>query len=144
MFRLAAVITIFLLSTPAFAWEARVSAVCELAHEGEAADVLVTYDPRNGQYAIAVTLDAPWPDAPSFGMRFDGPRVNTITTDRHVLSDGARTLTVTDHGFGNVLNGLEFNFVASAISGDQSVAISLTGAAPEVQKFRACVDGVGV
>ena len=120
------------------------SAVCELAHTGEAADVLVTYDPRSGQYAIAITLDAPWPDAPSFAMRFDGPRANTITTDRHVLSDGGRTLTVTDQGFGKVLNGLEFNFVASAFSGDQSVAVSLTGAAPEVQKFRACVDGVGV
>jgi hypothetical protein len=38
-----------------------------------------------------------------------GPRGNMISTSRHALSDDGRTLSVSDRGFGNVLNGLEFN-----------------------------------
>lgn len=44
---------------------------------------------------------------------------------------------MTDRGFGNVLDGLEFNETATALLGDQAVVLSLEGAAPAVQSFRA-------
>jgi hypothetical protein len=77
-------------------------------------------------------------------MRFDGPRGNTITTDQHVISGGGATVTVTDRGFGNVLNGLEYNRIATALLGDRAVAVSLDGAAPAVREFRACAKGPNV
>jgi hypothetical protein len=46
---------------------------------------------------------------------------------------------VSDRGFGNVLDGLEFNQVALAATGDRVVSIDLDGAAPEVAAFRACI-----
>ena len=71
-------------------------------------------------------------------MRFDGPRGLTITTNRQTLTENGRTLTVTDRGFGNVLNGLEFNTTATALSDDVEVPFPLDGAASAVQAFRAC------
>jgi hypothetical protein len=103
--------------------------------------VAVTFDPRLAQpYAIRITReDAPWPDAPAFAMRFEGARGMVIGTDRQVLSDGGRTLTVTDTGFGNVLDGLEFNRLATALAGEAAVPFPLDGAAPEVRAFRDCL-----
>lgn len=72
-------------------------------------------------------------------MRFDGARPNTIATNRHQLGQNGAALTVIDRGFGNVLDGLEFNDTATAFTETQSVAIPLAGAAPEVRKFRTCV-----
>ena len=141
---LRALAALVLMAAPAQAWEAGSGEVCELSHDGETASVRVTYDPAIRQYAIAISLDRPWSPAPLFAMRFDGPRSLTITTDRHVLSDGGTTLTVTDRGFGNVLNGLEFNLTATALLGTRAVAVSLEGAAPAVQAFRACADAVSV
>jgi hypothetical protein len=69
-------------------------------------------------------------------MEFFGPRPLAIGTDRH-SADGA-TLTVRDSGFGNVLDGLEFNTNAVATSGARRVQIALDAAAPAVQAFRAC------
>jgi hypothetical protein len=83
----------------------------------------------------------PWPGSPAFGIRFEGARTLAIGTDRHRLSDDGRTLTVTDTGFGNVLDGLEFNATATATAGGVSVALDLTGAADPVRAFRACADG---
>jgi hypothetical protein len=126
--------------SPAAAWEFTPLPVCTLSHQTDQARVIVTYDPRLPEaYAIAVTGPAAWPDAPVFSMRFDGPRGLTISTDRQQLSDGGRTLSVTDTGFGNVLNGLEFNNTATALAGDISVPFPLAGAAPEVRAFRACI-----
>lgn len=134
----------FLLLTmsPALAWEARLGALCELEHDGENASVKVTFDPGIPEYSIAITPKRPWPLGPVFSMRFDGPRGNTIATDRHVISNGGATLTVTDRGFGNVLDGLEFNHTATALLGGQSVAVPLDGAAPAVREFRACAAGL--
>ena len=78
---------------------------------------------------------------PIFAIRFDGPRGLTISTDRHVILDDGATLTVTDRGFGNVLNGLEFNDTATALLGDRAVAFALDGAGPAVRAFRACTAG---
>ena len=100
----------------------------------------LTYDPDGPLYAITVTLPEPWPEAPSFAMRFDGPQGRTIATDRHQLSNNGRSLTVTDRGFGNVLDGLQFNVSTTAVSGDTGVTIPLDGAAEEVEKFRTCED----
>ncbi|MBO6718757.1 MAG: hypothetical protein JJ913_12435 [Rhizobiaceae bacterium] len=123
----------------AVGWEFTPRPVCTLSHGTESADLVVTFDPRLAEpYAIAVTAPEPWPDAPIFSMRFDGPRGQTIVTNRQTLSNSGRTLTVTDTGFGNVLNGLEFNGTATALAGDAAVPFPLDGAAPEVQAFRAC------
>ncbi len=130
-----------LLASPAAAWEFSPSPICTLSHSTEIADLRVTYDARLPEYGMTLTRrDTPWSPGPVFAIRFDGPRGLTISTDRHGLNDGGQSLTVADSGFGNVLNGLEFNDTATALLADQSVTIPLTGAAPEVQKFRACTE----
>jgi hypothetical protein len=100
--------------------------------------VVVTYDPRASEYAIALRRAAPWPNAPVFEIRFEGERGFTISTTRHQLSEGGTVLTVTDRGFGNVLDGLQYNRTATAIAGSASLAVTLEGAAPEVEAFRDC------
>jgi hypothetical protein len=136
-------LTLTLLATPAAAWEFSPTPVCTLSHETPEASVTVTHDPRQPEpYAIAVTTQGGWPEAPVFSIRFDGPRGNTISTPRHRLSADGTTLTVTDRGFGNVLDGLEFNDSATATAGGASVTLPLDGAAPAVQAFRACADAV--
>jgi hypothetical protein len=138
MIRFAAALSLF--ASPAGAWEFSSDPICTLRHEEGEAQVTVTHDPRRADpYAIAVTTTSPWPDDRIFSMRFDGEQGLTITTDRQNLSEDRKTLTVTDKGFGNVLNGLEFNTTATAIVGDTAIAFALDGAAPEVQSFRACV-----
>jgi hypothetical protein len=54
------------------------------------------------------------------------------------LSDDGRTLTVTDGGFGNVLDGLALNGTATALAGDTVIPFDLAGARPAVEAFRAC------
>ncbi len=139
-------IALMFLASPASAWVASVDGpVCRLSHEMDAGSVEVTHDPRRAlPYAIEVTSEEPWVAAPVFAMRFDGPGQLTITTDRHTLSDDAASLTVMDRGFGNVLRGLESNFVAMAVLGNFAITIPLDGAPPEVAKFRACALGAGV
>lgn len=135
----AAAIAVAFSAAPARAWQAGFDGpICTLTHSGEAAEVVLTYDPRLPLYSITVTRDRPWPAGPLFGIRFDGPRGNLITTDRHERSGDGLTLSVTDRGFGNVLNGLEFNTTAFVLIGDAAVSVSLDGAAPEVQAFRDC------
>lgn len=127
---------------PALGWEFTPSPVCTLSFETAEAGVSVTHDPRLSlPYSISITLPDAWPAGADFAIRFDGPQALTIATNRHVASDGGRTLTVSDVGFGNVLNGLEFNATATALSGDRAVTLPLAGAAPEVEKFRACAEG---
>lgn len=126
-------------ATPAFGWEFSPTPVCTLSHETGAGRMSVTYDRSQSEpYAIAVTLPAPWPGAAEFAVRYDGPRGLTIRTTRQSLSDGGRTLTVTDTGFGNVLDGLEFNVTATALFGDAAIGFPLDGAAEKVRAFRDC------
>jgi len=125
---------------PAGAWEFTPTPVCTLEHATDAASVRITYDPSQPEpYAIAITRSTPWPDAPGFGIRFDGMRGMTIATDRHILSDGGTTLTVNDRGFGNVLDGIEFNRTATALAGDAAATFPLAGASDPVRAFRACI-----
>lgn len=131
------IITLFIAASPAAAWNFSPSPICTVTHETPEVALQLTYDPRVPEYSISLTRVAPWIEAPVFAMRFDGPRGLTITTGRHILTEN--TLTVSDSGFGNVLNGLEFNTTATAFTDTQSVAIPLSGAAPTIQAFRACI-----
>ncbi|MEM7751963.1 MAG: hypothetical protein AAF230_01030 [Pseudomonadota bacterium] len=137
-------VALLLLASPAAAWEARsVGPVCLLTHATDEAEIVVSHDPRKAlPYAIDLTLNEAWQAGPVFAMRFDGLGPRTITTDRHQLTDN--TLTVTDRGFGNVLDGIAQNFVALATTGETALVIPLEGAAPEVEKFKSCAAFTGV
>ena len=129
-------IALALLTTPAHAWEFTPTPICTLTHSEASADVKLTYDHATGLYAIGVTTPDGWPAAPAFSIRFDGPQPNIISTTRH-QTDGA-TLTVSDQGFGNVLDGLQFNTTATAFTDTSAASVSLDGAADPVQQFRDC------
>jgi hypothetical protein len=128
-----------LMASPSWAWEFSAQPICTLSQEAEDGGVVVTYDPQIPVYAITVRRTTPWPSAPVFAMRFEGVRGNTISTSRHRLSEGGLALTVTDSGFGNVLDGLQYNDTATALAGSSSLRVSLDDAAPAVAAFRACV-----
>lgn len=128
-----------LLALPAQAWEFSPLPVCMLSHREPAASVRVTHDPRLAEpFAIAITRPAGWSGGSPFSIEFEGGRGLTISTDRQRLSDDRQTLTVTDQGFGNLLDGLEFNRTATAVLGEATVSVPLAGAAPAVRAFRAC------
>lgn len=133
-------IILLLTAGPAQAWKfSSEGTVCLLTHDGPDAAVRVSYVPDLARYGITITRQSgAWTDAPLFALRFSGMRDLTISTDRHSYSEAGRALTVTDRGFGNVLNGLEFNDTATAILGADEVSVSLAGAAPEVRRFRDC------
>ncbi|NKX43243.1 excinuclease ABC subunit B [Roseicyclus persicicus] len=140
MRRLALLAALVAAAGPAAAWQAGVEgALCTLTHSDPAAgEVRLTYDPSLPVYSITVTRPEPWPAVPRFEIAFLGGAELTIGTDRHSLSDDGLSLTVTDRGFGNVLNGLSGNLVAAMLAGDVAVPFSLAGAAPEVAAFEAC------
>lgn len=128
-----------LLATPVSAWEHSFeNGICRLDHTEPGAEVLVSYTPAQGLYAITVTQPAAWMPSLLFSIDFNGSRSLSISTDRQIYEGSA--LTVTDRGFGNVLDGLEFNDTATVRLGDQILTVSLEGAAPEVRKFRDCTD----
>lgn len=128
-----------LIASSAAAWEYSPTQICTLSHEGDSGSVVVTYDPMLGDYAISLTrANGLWPDAPVFGILFAGPRQIQIGTDRHRVSDDQRTITATDKGFGNVLDGLEYNNFAIAQAGDVLFRFDLTDAAEPVRAFRNC------
>lgn len=135
MFKSIAV-SLLLLPTHAFAWTFSPTPICTLSFAGEDMDVTVTYDASLPEYALLLTRADGWPDAPVFSLRFEGPRGLTISTGRHSV-DG-ETLAARDTGFGNVLNGLEFNTRAVAILGDLEVPVALDGINPAMTQFRAC------
>ncbi|WP_137110341.1 excinuclease ABC subunit B [Rhodobacter sp. SY28-1] len=134
-----ALLALALLATPAQAWDFTPTPICTILKDTPTLQIRVTYDPAQAQpYAITLTRPDPWPATDSFGLRFEGPMAMTIGTDRHQLSNDGRTLTVTDTGFGNVLDGLALNRIAAALAGDLLIPIDLTGARPAVEAFRAC------
>jgi len=135
----ALLIPALLLTSPATAWEASTTPICTLTHETAEAHIHLTYAPSKPLYTLAITQkSAPWQPTPWFAMRFIGPNEIVISTPQHALSDNNLTLNVADSGFGNVLDGLQYNATALAFTEAQTVTIPLDGAAPEVQKFRAC------
>lgn len=133
-----------LLASPGAAWEFTPGLPCLLTHETAAVQIELTYDPTQPIYTLSLTRKQPWPDAPVFSMRFDGPNPISIATDRQTFNADRRTLTVTDSGFGNVLNGLQFNEASTATLGDIAIKIPLSGAARPVAAFRQCRPSAGV
>jgi hypothetical protein len=132
-------IALLFLASPVQAWDFSPTPICTIINNTPDLSIRVTYDPTQPQpYAISLTRPEPWPATDTFGLRFDGPAAMSIGTDRHQLSPDGRTLTVTDTGFGNVLDGLAFNGTATALAGAASVPFNLTGARPAVEAFRAC------
>ena len=130
---------LLLLTTPAHAWEFSPSPICTLTDTQEAGTLTVTYDASLPEYAIAVTLaEGTWPDAFSFGMAFAGGDELSIGTNRHIISGDGHTLTVKDRGFGNVLNGLEFNTRAYAMADNFTVGFDLKGIKEAITAFRDC------
>ncbi|MCU0829209.1 MAG: excinuclease ABC subunit B [Tabrizicola sp.] len=128
-----------LLASPAQAWDFTDTPVCTILNDTPILQIRVTYDPSQPEpYAITLTRPDPWPQTDTFGLSFTGPAAMTIGTGRHQLSNGDRTLTVTDTGFGNVLDGLAYNGTAAALAGDLAVPFDLTGARPAVEAFKAC------
>ncbi len=128
-----------ILASPAYAWEFSASPICTLTDSSDAGEMTVTYDPAITEYTITVTLpDGTWPDAQTFGMAFANGRPISIQTDLFTRSADGRSLTVKDRGFGNVLNGLEFNSRAYAILGDLTVGFTLDGIDPAISAFRDC------
>jgi hypothetical protein len=134
-----AMIALLLLATPAQAWDFTPTPVCTIFNTAPGLSVRVTFDPSQPEpYAITLTRPDPWPQTATFGLSFSGPAALTIGTSRHQLSPDGRSLTVTDTGFGNVLDGLAYNGTATALAGDTLVPFDLTGARPAVEAFRAC------
>lgn len=125
-------------ASPVWAWEFTPNPICTLSREADGSSIVVTYDPRTSEYAIALTRASPWPRDPAFAIRFEGLRGLTISTSRHRLSEDGTVLNVTDRGFGNVLDGLQYNVTATALTGSVALSVSLDGAAPKVEEFRAC------
>ncbi|MEP2531325.1 hypothetical protein [Shimia sp.] len=134
-----ALLLALMLATPAQAWQATVGAICTLSHDTEAANIFLTYDPAKPLYSLTITLaQDSWAPSLWFAMRFDGPTPIEIATSRHTLSGDATALSTADTGFGNVLDGLEFNDTAVALTQNRILQFPLDGAAPEVRTFRAC------
>ncbi|MEX0286609.1 MAG: excinuclease ABC subunit B [Paracoccaceae bacterium] len=126
------------LSTPAFGWEASSDGrICRLDHSTPEVEVALTYDPAVPIYAITLTRPGQvWPNGDVFVIAYAGAAPLTISTNRH-MTDGSSP-TVSDSGFGNVLNGLAFNTTATALLGSVAIPIDLSGARPEVEAFVDC------
>ena len=128
-----------LFANRATAWEFAESNICTLTHDTQETSIALTFDPSIGVYDIAITLmGQTWGDAPAFRIVFDGPNPLAIGTDRQVISDNQTRLSVSNSGFGNVLDGIQFNETMTASLGDQSVTISLDGASDPMAAFRLC------
>ncbi|WP_050929573.1 hypothetical protein [Aestuariivita boseongensis] len=132
------ILAFLLFTSPAAAWEFTPGLPCLLTHEAPEVQVQLTHDPTQPLFTITLTRDTPWPQADVFSIRFEGPAGLTISTNRHQLGNGGHSLTVTDTGFGNVLNGLALNTRAVALIDDQAVTIPLNGAAAPTAAFRGC------
>ena len=138
------ILALTLLASPAAAWEFSAAPICTLSHSSVAGDVLLTFDPALPEYAITLTLPAGrWHDAPVFAMVFNDEAPIAIQTDRHQRSNDGRSITAKDRGFLNVLNGLQLNSSAVAISGDTTFSIPLADIGPAMTAFRNCpVEGL--
>jgi len=143
MRRSITLMALLLLPGAALGWSFSPLPVCTLHHQGDSVAVTLTHDPDRGDYAITLTLaDGGWPPSRAFHITFEGGRAMTIGTGFHTLSDDGRSLTVRDTGFGNVLDGLEYNSRALAWAGERRAPFTLLGVAEPVRAFRACPQGL--
>ena len=99
--------TALLCAQTALAWTFTPNPICTVNFENEEIDLELTYSHETEIYAIKLTkTDAPWADSDKFSMRFEGVRPNLISTQNHEFSADMRSITASDTGFGNVLDGL--------------------------------------
>ena len=127
------------LTAPVSAWEFTETDICTVTHDAADVTVTLTFDPATDIYDIALALSsATWGDGSNFRIVFDGPNPIAIGTDRQNINDGRTTLNVSDSGFGNVLDGIQFNRQMTASLGAQSITIPLAGAAEPMVAFRLC------
>ncbi|MBL4628189.1 MAG: hypothetical protein JKY00_09155 [Roseicyclus sp.] len=104
----------------------------------DGADIRLTFDPSLPLHTITLAGPAPWPAPPTFEIWFEGVQSNFTHPNRHVVSPDRRRLNVSDRGFGNLLDGLQFNHTTTAISAEITLMVSLGRAASAVAAFRAC------
>lgn len=132
-------LALLLIASPSAAWEFSATPICTLSDSSASGDITVTFDSAITEYTITITLpDDTWPDGRTFRMAFVNDRPINIQTDRFTLSPDRRSLTVTDRGFSNVLDGLEFNSRAYAALGGMTVGFALDGIDPAITTFRDC------
>ncbi len=128
---------LFVLASPAAAWEFLPEPICTLRHRTAEAELVITYDADVPLYTLSVTLnDGIWLDSPNFGIAYTGGVPITIGTGTHTIQGG--TLSVQDSGFGNVLDGIALNKVATAFTDSLAVNFPLDGADQPLAAFRAC------
>lgn len=127
-----------LMPLPAIAWDFSPDPICTLRHTDVGNSVVVTFDPTTPLYTLSVTLDeGGWSDG-AFTIRFLNGSPPQIGTTRQTLSEDGQTLTVTDRGFGNVLDGLGSGVIAEMNVAQSGVTIPLDGIEPALAAFRAC------
>lgn len=135
--RIALILAI--LPFPATAWEFSPTPICTLSHQNADAEFTVTFDASLPEYALSIRLATGiWDTSPVFQLSFLGANSLQIGTIEHSFSADSTTLFVRDSGFGNVLDGLEFNDAAIASAAPKSVSFDLTNADPAIQAFREC------
>lgn len=137
------VIAFMLLASPAAAWDFAPGIPCVLTHTTATETIRLTYDPTQPLYTLTISGQNPWPQNTVFSMRFDGPSGLVISTDKHRISSDGLSLSVSDTGFGNVLDGLQFNHTATALIGNAQATFPLVGAAEPVAAFRTCAPVAG-
>ena len=120
------------------AWTFTPGLICRLTHETQTATIELTYDPSGPLYSLTVSRTDPLPNVEPFIMRFNGPAGRVISTNNHSFNADQTAVTAQDKGFGNVLDGLQFNDTAEAILGTTTLTFPLQGAAEPVAAFRAC------
>lgn len=139
MKRFVAIAAFVLFGTPILAWEFTETSVCVLTHEDPNATVVVTFDPPANRYTIAISRPGKvWAGGQNFRIQFNGEQALTIGTTRHVVSDDGLITSVSDSGFGNVLDGIQFNDTMTAALGDDTATVQLSGAADPMVAFRQC------
>lgn len=132
----------FLLLIPSLvsaSWRFDETTACVITGETPETVVVVIHDYQAGRYTIAVSQTGQtWTPGPDLSIAFQGGRELVIGTDQHFLSDEGDVLMVTDRGFGNVLDGMQFNQRMTINTGEHIVKIDLNGAAAAVAEFRDC------
>ncbi|MEL6913723.1 MAG: hypothetical protein AAFP13_04425 [Pseudomonadota bacterium] len=127
---------LLLAAGPAAAWDFTAGTPCTLTHAEPPLEVILTHDPAAPLYTITLRRSEPWPVGGIFSITFEGGI--TISTNRHVLSEAGRALTVADRGFGNVIDGMVTSPRAIARLEGVEERFSLTGAAEPARALEAC------
>lgn len=124
---------------PAAAWEFSPDPICTLSHQTDDVAFVITHDVANRTYTLEMTLlNSMWDPSPTFGITYSGSLPINIGTTQHRITNDSKTLSVSDSGFGNVLDGLEFNHTATATTQTQSLSLRTRGIEKPLKAFRAC------